>query len=235
MQVYRGLPILTNQPETRPGWSGSGDLDHEARSPSTSGSRTRRSTTSSRRGRTPVVVGGTGLYLRAALAELELPPRAGSRARASGWSALYDEPAASRRTRSLAERDPAAAGASTRTTGAASCARSSSPRPGRARGQTASGGETRGIRRSSSASSVPRDELAPRIEERTRADVRARASRRRCGGARGPALRRPPRKALGLREVAELPARAGDRGADRAHAPLRGLPAQVDAPDPGPC
>jgi hypothetical protein len=41
-------------------------------------------------GSTPVVVGGTGLYFRAALADLDLPPAppAGARAR---WEAVYDE------------------------------------------------------------------------------------------------------------------------------------------------
>lgn len=41
-------------------------------------------------GRTPIVVGGSGLYLRAALADLQLPPppAAGARER---WEAVYDE------------------------------------------------------------------------------------------------------------------------------------------------
>jgi tRNA dimethylallyltransferase len=41
-------------------------------------------------GRTPVVVGGTGLYLRAALADLELPPPPGEGVRRR-WEAFYDE------------------------------------------------------------------------------------------------------------------------------------------------
>ena len=41
-------------------------------------------------GRTPVVVGGTGLYLRAALADLELPPPPADGAR-ERWEAFYDE------------------------------------------------------------------------------------------------------------------------------------------------
>jgi tRNA dimethylallyltransferase len=58
-------------------------------------------------GRTAVVVGGTGLYLRAALSALELPPppEPGERER---WSQLYDAgPEAAYAL--LAERDPAAA------------------------------------------------------------------------------------------------------------------------------
>ena len=59
-------------------------------------------------GRTPVVVGGTGLYLRAALAELGLPPapEPGARER---WSEVYDELGAEGAHELLAERDPAAA------------------------------------------------------------------------------------------------------------------------------
>ena len=56
----------------------------------------------------PIVVGGTGLYLRAALAELRLPPapRPGARER---WGRLYDEAGAEAAYGALAERDPAAA------------------------------------------------------------------------------------------------------------------------------
>jgi tRNA dimethylallyltransferase len=59
-------------------------------------------------GRTPIVVGGTGLYLRAALSSLELPPppAAGERER---WSRLYDRLGPERAHAALAERDPAAA------------------------------------------------------------------------------------------------------------------------------
>jgi tRNA dimethylallyltransferase len=59
-------------------------------------------------GRTAVVVGGTGLYLRAALSSLELPPppAPGERER---WSAVYDELGAEGAYALLAERDPAAA------------------------------------------------------------------------------------------------------------------------------
>jgi tRNA dimethylallyltransferase len=59
-------------------------------------------------GRTAIVVGGTGLYLRAALSSLELPPppAPGERER---WGALYDEVGAERAHELLADRDPAAA------------------------------------------------------------------------------------------------------------------------------
>lgn len=90
MQVYRGLPILTNQsahPARLVGVVGLEEtfsvaeyepLAHEAVDEILAA------------GRTPIVVGGTGLYLRAALSELELPPppTPGSRER---FEALYDE------------------------------------------------------------------------------------------------------------------------------------------------
>jgi tRNA dimethylallyltransferase len=59
-------------------------------------------------GRTAIVVGGTGLYLRAALSDLELPPppAPGERER---WEAVYDELGGEDAHALLAERDPAAA------------------------------------------------------------------------------------------------------------------------------
>ena len=75
---------------------------------STSGSRTRRSTRSLAAGRTPLVVGGTGLYFRAALSELELPPPPAPGAR-ERWQAEYDRLGPEGAHALLAERDPAAA------------------------------------------------------------------------------------------------------------------------------
>jgi tRNA dimethylallyltransferase len=59
-------------------------------------------------GRTAIVAGGTGLYLRAALSALELPPPPvpGARER---WSAFYDEKGADTAHAELGRRDPAAA------------------------------------------------------------------------------------------------------------------------------
>jgi tRNA dimethylallyltransferase len=59
-------------------------------------------------GRTPVVAGGTGLYLRAALVDLGLPPapEPGVRER---WGAVYDELGPDGAHELLAARDPAAA------------------------------------------------------------------------------------------------------------------------------
>jgi tRNA dimethylallyltransferase len=90
LQVYRGLPILTNQPETPTRLVAIRDLSQEFsvgeyahlahavidELVDASG--------------IAVVSGGTGLYFRAALVDLELPPpsRNGARAR---WESLYDE------------------------------------------------------------------------------------------------------------------------------------------------
>jgi tRNA dimethylallyltransferase len=108
MQAYRGLPILTNQPERPTRLVGIWPLDHEG----SVGEYQRLAHAAIDEiltaGRVPVVTGGTGLYLRAALAELELPPAppAGARAR---WERLYDDEGAQRAHAALAARDPAAA------------------------------------------------------------------------------------------------------------------------------
>ncbi|HZE29142.1 MAG TPA: tRNA dimethylallyltransferase [Gaiellaceae bacterium] len=108
MQVYRGLPILTNQSEAQlVGYLG---LDEEG---SVADYQRRAHEAIDQilaAGGTPVVVGGTGLYLRAALADLELPPppAAGARERLED---LYEELGPERAHQLLAERDPAAAAA----------------------------------------------------------------------------------------------------------------------------
>jgi tRNA dimethylallyltransferase len=110
MQAYRGLPILTNQPEQPTRLVGIWPLDHEG----SVGEYQRLAHAAVddvlAAGRTPVVAGGTGLYLRAALAELDLPsvPPPGARVR---WERLYDESGADAAHAALAERDPAAAAA----------------------------------------------------------------------------------------------------------------------------
>lgn len=59
-------------------------------------------------GRVAIVVGGTGLYLRAALSSLELPPPPADGAR-SRWEAAYDALGPTAAHEELARRDPAAA------------------------------------------------------------------------------------------------------------------------------
>ena len=168
MQVYRGLPLLTNQSDARlVGYLG---LDEEG---SVADYQRRAHVAVDEilaAGRTPIVVGGTGLYLRAALADLELPPppAPGARERLEG---LYDELGPEAAYELLAERDPAAAAAvhandRRRVVRALELAEArSSLRPDEDRLWS---GETRhptlvvGL-------DVPADELARRIEERTQA------------------------------------------------------------------
>jgi tRNA dimethylallyltransferase len=116
MQLYRGLPILTNQPaaaemERVPhhlvgvwdtGHAGSvaeyAELAHAAIDGVLE------------RGRTPVVCGGSGLYLRAALADMPLPPRVAEAERAR-FERLYDEAGAGAAHARLVSADPVAAAA----------------------------------------------------------------------------------------------------------------------------
>ena len=108
MQLYRGLPILTNQSPAR--LVGIWPLDHEASVGEYQALAHAAIDEILAAGRTPVVVGGTGLYLRAALADLSLPPapEPGERER---WEQLYDTEGAERAHAMLAELDPEAAAA----------------------------------------------------------------------------------------------------------------------------
>ncbi len=203
MQVYRGLPILTNQSEARlVGYLG---LDEEG-----SVAEYQRLAHAAvdeilAAGQTPVVVGGTGLYLRAALADLELPPppAPGARERLEG---LYDELGPEAAHELLVERDPAAAAAvhandRRRVVRALELAEAgSSLRPGEDRLWS---GETRhptlvvGL-------DVPADELARRIEARTRVMFERGVEeevRRALAGPISPTAH----TIHGLDEVAELP------------------------------
>jgi len=108
MQVYRGLPVLTNQSDARlVGYLG---LDEEGSVADYQRRAHEAVDEILAAGSTPVVVGGTGLYLRAAIADLELPPppAAGARKR---LEERYDELGAEGAHELLAERDPAAAAA----------------------------------------------------------------------------------------------------------------------------
>jgi tRNA dimethylallyltransferase len=107
MQVYQGLPILTNQSPARlvAIWP----LDHDASVGEYAPLAHAAIDEILGAGRTPVVVGGTGLYFRAALAELSLPPAPAPGAR-ERWEAVYDaDPTAA--YSQLAVVDPAAAAA----------------------------------------------------------------------------------------------------------------------------
>ena len=110
MQVYHGLPILTNQSPRPARLVGIWPLEHEASVGEFSALAHAAIDEILAAGRTPVVVGGTGLYLRAALAELELPPAPAPEAR-QRWQETYDREGPEATHALLAERDPAAAAA----------------------------------------------------------------------------------------------------------------------------
>ncbi len=75
MQVYRGLPILTNQPVRATRLVGIYDLDEEMSVGAYAALAHREIDGLVAERGVVVVAGGTGLYLRAALADLEVPPR----------------------------------------------------------------------------------------------------------------------------------------------------------------
>jgi tRNA dimethylallyltransferase len=108
MQVYRGLPVLTNQSEHPARLVGVVGLDETFSVAEYQPLAHAAVDEILAAGRTPIVVGGTGLYLRAALAELELPPppQPGARER---FERLYDELGSERAHERLAGRDPEAA------------------------------------------------------------------------------------------------------------------------------
>jgi tRNA dimethylallyltransferase len=108
MQVYRGLPILTNQSERETHLVEIWPLDHEASVAEYQQLAHETIDAVLARGRTPVVVGGSGLYLRAALSDLELPPPPARGVRRR-HEELYDRLGGQRAHELLADRDAAAA------------------------------------------------------------------------------------------------------------------------------
>jgi tRNA dimethylallyltransferase len=205
MQVYRGLPVLTNQSDFPTRLVGYLGLDEES-----SVAEYQRLAHAAideilAAGRIPVVVGGTGLYLRAALADLELPPPPATGAR-ERFERLYDELGGERAHELLAERDPAAAAAvhpndRRRVVRALELAEAgSSLRPGTDRLWS---GETRhptlivGL-------DVPQEELARRIEKRTRAMFEQGVEDEVRRALEGP-ISDTARTIHGLEDIAELP------------------------------
>jgi tRNA dimethylallyltransferase len=108
MQAYQGLPILTAQPERPTRLVGIWPLAHEGSVAEYAQLAHAAIDELISAGRKPVVTGGTGLYLRAALAELELPPAPTPEQRAR-WEQLYDRLGPERAYDVLTERDSAAA------------------------------------------------------------------------------------------------------------------------------
>ena len=156
-------------------------------------------------GRVPVVVGGTGLYLRAALAGLELPPPAPAAVR-SRLERLYDRLGPERAHAALVERDPAAAARVhandrrrvVRALELAELGASLAPAS-----DTLWGG---GYRHPTVVVGLdlPRDELASRIEARTRSMVE-RGVVEEARSALAGAVSQTALTIHGLRDFAELP------------------------------
>lgn len=203
MQVYRGLPILTAQPHKPTRLVAIWELDHDASVGEYQLLAHEAIDEILTADKTPIVVGGTGLYFRAALADLELPPapEAGARER---WELVYDAEGGERAHELLSERDPETAAAvhpndRRRVVRALELAEAgASLRSGRNRLWTE---ETRhptvvfGL-------GLPREELDRRIEERAR-EMFTMGVRAEAEGAVQGALSDTARHALGLAELAD--------------------------------
>jgi tRNA dimethylallyltransferase len=205
LQVYRGLPILTNQPSEPTRMVGIWPLDREASVGEYAPLAHAAIDEILAAGRTPVVVGGTGLYLRAALAELSLPPAPPPGAR-ERWEAFYDAEGAAAAHARLEELDPAAAAAVhandrrrvVRALELAEAGSSLAPVEDRLwSGATRHSSLVVGL-------DVPKDLLEQRIEERTRAMFDAGVLEEVERALAGP-ISITARQALGLEEVATLP------------------------------
>jgi tRNA dimethylallyltransferase len=108
MQVYRGVSILTNQSEYPTELVGVWGLEHAASVGEYAELAHAAIDRALDEGLTPVLVGGTGLYLRAALVELDLPPAPSPEER-ERWQRVYDDAGPEAAHEALAERDPEAA------------------------------------------------------------------------------------------------------------------------------
>jgi tRNA dimethylallyltransferase len=205
MQVYRGVPILTNQSDHPTELVGIWDLDHEASVGEYAELAHTAVDKTIAEGLTPLVVGGTGLYLRAALVALDLPPAPppGERER---WERAYDELGPEAAHEALAERDPDAAARVhpndrrrvVRALELAAAGASLAPREGRLWSE-----DTRrptllvGL-------DVPMDVLERRIEERTQTMFERGAVEEARRALAGP-ISGTARTIHGLQELAELP------------------------------
>jgi tRNA dimethylallyltransferase len=205
MQAYEGLPILTNRPTVPTRLVGIWPLTHTASVGEYAGLAHAAIDETLAANRTPVVAGGTGLYLRAALVELALPPPAAPGVR-ERYERLYERLGAERAHAALAARDPAAAEA---------VHANDRRRVVRALELLDSGSSLRpaedrlfaeGARRPTVVFGLdlPREALTRRIEDRTRAmfdrGVEEEVQRAAAGG-----LSETARHVIGLREVATLP------------------------------
>ena len=199
MQLYRGLPILTNQSPAR--LVGIWSLEHEASVAEYQALAHAVIDEILGAGRTPIVAGGTGLYLRAALSDLSLPPapEPGERER---WEQVYDSEGPENAHARLAELDPEAAAAvhpndRRRVVRSLELVGSDRERDRLWTGETRHPTIVFGL-------DVPKDELDRRIESRTRAmfeaGVRAEAEQALAAGVSSTAT-----YAHGLSDIAEHP------------------------------
>jgi tRNA dimethylallyltransferase len=205
MQVYRGLPILTNQSEAPARLVAVWPLEHEGSVGEYERLAHEAIDEILAAGRTPVVVGGTGLYLRAALADLGLPPSppAGERER---FERLYDDLGPEGAHALLVRRDPAAAATVhandrrrvVRALELAEAGTSLAPAQSRLWSEH--------MRRPTLlfALDVPRHVLERRVAVRTR-EMFERGVEDEVRRALAGPLSATARKIMGLREVAELP------------------------------
>jgi tRNA dimethylallyltransferase len=206
LQVYRGLPLLTNQPARPTRLVAIRELTETMSVGEYTGLAHAAVDELVQENGTAIVAGGTGLYLRAALVDLQLPPppEAGSRER---WEQTYDADPLVAYAR-LAELDRVAASAVhpndrrrvVRALELAEAGASLAPRQERLWSQ-----ETR---RPTLVAGL--DVPTGALDER----IRARAEGMLAGGAVDEAraavaagVSRTAEKALGLRELAELPPR----------------------------
>jgi tRNA dimethylallyltransferase len=215
MQVYRGLPLLTNQPARPTRLVAIWDLDHEASVGEYAKLAHRAVDGALAEGITPLVVGGTGLYLRAALVDLELPsaPPPGARLR---FEELYDSLGPEQAHTLLAERDPRAAETihandRRRVVRALELADA-----GESLARPSSRLWTRETRHRTLVFGldVPKEILAARIEARTRAMFERRVEDE-AARAAGLSLSSTARQVIGLREVAQLPREEAMAAIDR--------------------
>jgi tRNA dimethylallyltransferase len=106
--VYAGLPVLTAAPDSPARLVGVFPLAHEVSVGEYQRLAHEAIDDILDAGRMPIVVGGTGLYLRAALSALELPPPPAPGAR-EHWERVYDRVGPEAAHALLAQRDAAAA------------------------------------------------------------------------------------------------------------------------------
>jgi tRNA dimethylallyltransferase len=204
LQVYRGLPILTNQPESPTRLVAICDLSHEFSVGEYAQLAHEAIDELARENGVAVISGGTGLYLRGALVDLALPPAAENGARARS-EVFYDGDPDAAYVR-LGELDPAAASIvhrndRRRVVRALELAeRGASLVPTRDRLWSA---DTR-LPTIVVGLEVPRDLLERRIRERAETMFARGVVDEVRRALTGP-VSRTAEKALGLRELAELP------------------------------